>query len=501
MKAFSFVHAADLHLDAPFRGLSRELALDPESGGPLPALLRDAGFTALKRLTDMCIDSGADCLLLAGDIYNSAESSLRARLALREAFLRLETEGIAVFVAHGNHDPLQDDGGAAFWPDSVTVFGAEVGEAPLMRRSDGAAVGRVYGVSHRTEREGRNLAALFKEKGAAARDGLFRIGLLHCALAGFSGSHELYAPCSAADLLAADMDYWALGHVHGPRFIDRRGGDMASPEALNPLAAYAGSLQGLHVNESGPHGCLFGRVEADGTCLVRAVPLAPLRWEALTIEPGPETESVPALERLILEKLEALAGEVWPGENGDGPLPDDGGQGRFPDDGGQGRLAQALIVRLTLSGRSPLNRTLRAPDAAGDLRAHLNAELSGSGVFVRELRIRLRPVPDMDALRERPDLAGEVLREAARLSASPEALAGAAAEALAPFFSRPRLAKLTRSPEGGELTELLDEAALLCLDLLGADGGDDNESGIGADTGGSAGDGTDAAASARAGGG
>ena len=105
MTEFSFVHAADLHLDAPFRGLSDSLLADAGGQGrpsaerkTLARLLREASFLALERLTAFCILSGADFLLLAGDVYNAAESSLKARLALRDAFLRLKEHGIAVFL-------------------------------------------------------------------------------------------------------------------------------------------------------------------------------------------------------------------------------------------------------------------------------------------------------------------------------------------------------------------------------------------------------------------
>ena len=39
------------------------------------------------------------------------------------------------------------------------------------------------------------------------------IGLMHTSLAGAPG-HDLYAPCTLADLAASGFDYWALGHIH-----------------------------------------------------------------------------------------------------------------------------------------------------------------------------------------------------------------------------------------------------------------------------------------------
>ena len=44
-------------------------------------------------------------------------------------------------------------------------------------------------------------------------EGAVNIGIMHTSLAGAAG-HDLYAPCSVADLHGAGFDYWALGHVH-----------------------------------------------------------------------------------------------------------------------------------------------------------------------------------------------------------------------------------------------------------------------------------------------
>lgn len=451
MKAFSFVHAADLHLDAPFRGIG-----GTEAG--LARLLREATFTALDRLVDCCLASGADFLLLAGDVYNSAESSLRARLALRDALERLAQEGVGVFLAHGNHDPLNAEQGAVPWPENVTVFGKGVTSAPAWRRGESGAEGAfaaalVHGVSHASAREGQNLAATFKRRPATLMaPELFQIGLLHCALADWSGAHEAYAPCTFGDLAAAEMEYWALGHVHAPKLLDRRGRMLegGGPHS-GVLAAYAGSLQGLHVNESGPHGCLVGRVDANGRLTLEAVELAPVRWEQVRLEPGPDVTDVPSLELLALNSLEALA-----------PARPEGASALC-------QPPEAVAVRLTLAGRSPLNHELREPGAADALREHLGQELAGTGVWLRDLIAATRPMLDVDAALLRPDLAGETLRTGLGLRDDPEALAEAGRRALEPLFKRPRVRRAVAEPSPDELAAMAEEAAFLCLDLLGAE--------------------------------
>ncbi len=113
MNSLRYIHAADLHLDTPFLGLSRT-----DAGEALQAQLRDATFTALQRLFDQCERLRPDFLVLAGDIYNQEEHSVKAQLALRDGCVRLQACGIPVFRAHGNQDPLDSRLKTVDWPDA-----------------------------------------------------------------------------------------------------------------------------------------------------------------------------------------------------------------------------------------------------------------------------------------------------------------------------------------------------------------------------------------------
>lgn len=152
MDAIRYIHAADLHLDTPFQGLSRETA----QGGHLARLLHEATFTALERLFRFCEAEKPDFLVLAGDIYNQENHSVKAQLKLRDGCDRLNRLGIRVFLAHGNHDPLDSRLNAVEWPDNVTVFGPEPERHVLEK--DGRPLAVIHGISHARAREGRNLA-------------------------------------------------------------------------------------------------------------------------------------------------------------------------------------------------------------------------------------------------------------------------------------------------------------------------------------------------------
>ncbi len=421
MGVFTFVHAADLHLDAPFKGL-RSLAAEPARRLP------QAGFVALERLVEICLKERAHSLFLAGDVYNAKEGSLRARLALRDVCLRLQTAGVRVFLAHGNHDPLSSDVAVPL-PNNVTVFGSEP-EVHRLESPEHPPV-LVAGIGHSREKESRNLAALFP----ALPGGAFRVGVLHCALAGFSGGHESYAPCSQEDLLAVGCDYWALGHVHARREVLPAG-------PYGPRLVYPGSMVGLHVRETGEHGCMLGRAGEAG-CAVEFVPLAPVRWEAADIPLEDAGDTLPALESHILERLDAFRA---------------GSPSDFPP-------AQVLL-RLTLTGRTDLHRDLAAPQAAEDLRLRLNETLEGSGLWLRDLRTAPRPPLDLKALALREDLPAAVLRRAQEALVEGEARRAARA-ALDELFGRSRAAGL-EAPDEAELDELILRARDLCLDLLEA---------------------------------
>ena len=327
MNSLRYIHAADLHLDTPFLGLTRS-----DAGEALQAQLRDATFTALQRLFDLCEQLRPDFLVLAGDIYNQEEHSVKAQLALRDGCLRLQACGIPVFWAHGNHDPLDSRLKTVDWPGNVTIFGPEPGQHVLYR--DGAPVAVIHGISHARIREARNLALLFHRQPDMA---CFQLGVLHCSVEG-SPAQDRYAPCALADLRAARLDAWALGHVHERRVLSRR-----------PFIAYPGNTQGRHIHEDGPRGCLLVTAEAcDGgfACRETFLPLGPVQWRRLVIALD-AVDRLDAVEDMLLEALGTAT------EAADASC-------------------TLLVVRLCLRGRTPLDSLLRRPETCRDLRERLH---------------------------------------------------------------------------------------------------------------------------------
>lgn len=524
MPAFRFVHAADLHLDAAFAGVSRDLS--PR----LADRLHRATFTAWERLVDLCLAERPDALLIAGDVHNHEDGSLRAQVALRDGCARLTDAGMRVFIAHGNHDPLTSRVHSLRWPDGVTVFGPQVESHALTR--DGRVVAVVHGISHETDREGRNLAKRFSR--AATVQGMVhgmvqdvdvppgapQVAVLHCNVGATPGTRDAgrYAPCTLDDLAATGMDYWALGHIHLPQVLRTR-----------PHVVYPGSTQGLHINEDGPRGCQLVTVHDDGELETEFRPLAPVRWQVVEVaigangnggaddgngSNGPDDAGAPngaasleALHGRILEAMErAAAGDAAgsaSGASGASGTPRTPGTPAFP--------VEATLFRVILHGRGPLDRHLRRPGAVEGLLEMLRE--AGASLdplaWVKDIELRTRPDVDMDALRRRDDLLGEVLRVAAAARGLPEppagddaacptgkphaaspdapspdappglapqpdpdALRALAAAVLAPLYDGPRGRRFlgpsdALSPE--DLAALLDDAERICCDMLEAD--------------------------------
>src|SRR4029079_6313869 len=155
MESLRFIHAADLHLDSPFRGVG-------DVSAELREQLQTATMGALQRIVDHTISSKADFLVIAGDLYYSRDRSLRALLSFRRQMDRLAERDISVYIVHGNHDPLNGWGSEFQLPPNVTTFSNRVATEPVLRR--GREVARVTGVSYARERVTENLAASMKSE-------------------------------------------------------------------------------------------------------------------------------------------------------------------------------------------------------------------------------------------------------------------------------------------------------------------------------------------------
>jgi len=422
MSSLRFVHAADLHLDAPFRGLSLDSA---ETGDKL----RQATFIALQNLVDLCLRVRADFLLVAGDVYNQKDRSLRAQLRFRDALARLADHNVDAYVVHGNHDPTGTLSRAVRWPENTRVFESQEPEcAAYVREEETLAL--IHGASHTRGGETRNLARKFRR----SPEDVFQIGLLHANLGGNTG-HEPYAPCDLQDLRAGGMDYWALGHVHSGGVRSR-----------DPWAVYPGNIQGLSIAEPGSRGCYVVDVGRDRSVEAAFHPLHAVQWAVLEVDLR-DLDTLDRLEEGVLEAVEAERERA--GNCG-------------------------LICRVVLCGRGPLHLRVSEEEGREELVQRLREQFSAAEPFVwiKDLVAESAPEIDLEARRGQKDLLGEVLAQAEELRNREDLLEFLHKEVLSDLFGHRRAKRFLQGLSREEADELLRRAELLCADRLESSDGE-----------------------------
>ncbi len=229
--AYRFVHAADLHLDSPLRSLALR---DPD----LAALIGNATRRAFERIVDLCLHEAVDALILAGDLYDGDQTSMKTARFLAEQVRRLHAAGVRTFVIRGNHDALSKITKELAFPETVSVYGGR-GEAIAHDRAAGGGFDVVvHGLSFAQPHASEGLLPKYRAPVADA----VNIGIMHTSLGGAEG-HDPYAPCSIGDLHASGFHYWALGHIHGR--IEAVGTGRAAAVVM------PGMPQGRDINEAG----------------------------------------------------------------------------------------------------------------------------------------------------------------------------------------------------------------------------------------------------------
>lgn len=414
---FRFIHAADLHLDSPFRGMSK-----------LPDTLKEklmaSTFGALRRLTDTAIQEQVDFIVISGDLYDEADRSLKAQLFLLKEWERLQHYGISVFVIHGNHDPLNGARAELKLPSNVTQFGANGMEYRPAYCRNGELAAFVYGMSYGKRHVTENLAARYTPVEGAP----FHIALLHGNVNG-DLSHDPYAPCSLEELIGKGFDYWALGHIHTRKVMHEY-----------PHVVYSGNIQGRNPRETGPKGCYLVEVSASKAVQLTFIPLDDVRWldGGLPIN-GLNTEQ--ELLQLLEEQVEQLAAQ------GDG---------------------RPVMVRLRLEGQGPLHHKLTEMITVRTLLEQL--QQGSQYAWVYALEVNTRAEVRLAELEDENSFVGELFRLTQRLEQDQEAWRREAAVAIAPLSGHAKLGRLLRG-HWDELPEhWLEQAKEHVLGLLTAEG-------------------------------
>jgi exonuclease SbcD len=362
----SFLHAADIHLDSPLRGLSRY------DGAPIDQL-RGASRQAFVRLVDLALSEEVSFVLLAGDLFDGDWKDYNTGLFLHQQLLRLGAADIDTYVIKGNHDATSKISKHLTWPDRVYVFSDRRPQS--FERPDEHVI--LHGQSYRDRATTDDLAAAYP----APRPGWLNLGVLHTSVDGREG-HAPYAPCTPRSLIDKGYDYWALGHVHAREVLHQR-----------PWVVFPGNLQGRNVRETGSKGCTLVRYEHGAITGVEHRPVDVLRWDRREVD----ITGVRALSEVVDNVVDALAEAV---------------------DAADGR---PLAVRVELVGRTDIHNTLHE-DPERVRSEVLAAALRVGEVWVEKVKVRTRP-PQVDSPEQGGlDVVAALLRQIEALRADPAAL-------------------------------------------------------------------------------
>ncbi len=411
-----FVHAADLHLGAPFGGVSAE---DTRVG----TALAQATFSAFDRIIDVCLEREARFLVIAGDAYNAADSSLAAQLHFQSGMRRLAEAGIEVFVVHGNHDPANGWSAGLVLPDSVHVFPVDhVGRFEV--EVDGEVVAVIYGRSFARAAELENLALGYSRQPSDP----VAIGVLHANI-GSTAGYDPYAPATLDDLRNARMDYWALGHIHKQDILCR-----------DPWVVYPGSPQGLNPKETGPHGCMVVELDSGGVARVEPVETAPIGWAQIDCDVSGASG---------IEEVSEVLGRACDTVRADQNRP--------------------CVVRVTLVGRTAAHGELARPGLLAELSDNLRREQSAGSPWLWLDRVAdtTSATLDLDAVRAGAEFSAELVSIADELAADSAGL-----QALLDELTAPIETSLPGYRPGIDSDEVLRLARDAALDLLLAEGGE-----------------------------
>ncbi|EBF5151275.1 exonuclease SbcCD subunit D [Listeria monocytogenes] len=282
MKEIQFLHMADLHLDSPFIGLSTL----PQ---PLFSAIQESTFQSLERITTVAIKEAVDFVLIAGDIYDSEDQSVRAQARFAKEMKRLEAANIPVFMIHGNHDFIEKHKEKLALPSNVHVFSEQV-EIMSHKTATGVSV-NIYGFSYNERHIRSSRVGEYKIQG----DADFHIALLHGSEVSSSEEHDVYAPFRVQEISRKGFDYWALGHIHKRQLL-----------AESPSIYYPGNIQGRNRKESGEKGASIITL-SEASTTIDFIGTSPIIWEEAVIT-LPENSEINAFYRETTKLLESYQG-------------------------------------------------------------------------------------------------------------------------------------------------------------------------------------------------
>lgn len=419
-ESVTFIHAADIHLGAPFKGLR---SLSPYWANVLTKSIPDA----FRRIIDYALQERVDFVVLAGDIFDNSHPSYADYALFMEGMQQLNEANIQVYCVTGNHDPVRSwptDFGIL--PPNTHMFAAQQPSFELYER-DGMPLAIIGGRSYYTQvfpanadiSQGITRDAACQILGSRAQQAPFMVGVLHTGL----NVDPTRSPVNPTSLLAGEVTYWACGHIHQM---------MQFPQYDTARIAFSGAPQGRAIKETGDHGILKVTLTRDADNSVEFVPLASVVWQQFEVD---ITDCTTVAQ--VQEKIQS-AQFVYNSTT----------------------HCQKMICRVTLTGSTALHTTCTAP-VLEDMRTALND--SYAFFYIDTIINRTSPALDVEKLAQSnlfPATFLQVLETARNNTAETEAM-------LEREFGARGMAALQLNYHA--LQDLYDEAQMCVLDILGQD--------------------------------
>ena len=201
MRAFSFVHASDLHLGYAQYGLE---------------VRRQDFDNAFSELVDKTIELKPDFMIIAGDLFHQARPSNHTLENTIRSFKRLKDAGIPVLTVDGSHDSA---------PNTITstiLYPLDsAGLITHLPRHRGACWSKpdccyVYGIPnyHNRHKTQEALPKFMEENPPTPKAGVANIFVFHGAL----DLPDVKPPYIEAEILPSELPdgfcYYAAGHIH-----------------------------------------------------------------------------------------------------------------------------------------------------------------------------------------------------------------------------------------------------------------------------------------------
>lgn len=233
-KRVSFIHCADIHLDAPFSAMGKE---------NLSSERRKDLRKVFGKIINLVLENDADFLLISGDLYEHEYTARSTITWINEQFVRLGSR--PVIIVPGNHDPyVRNSWYRSYrWNDNVHILTTENPEY-----LDENLNVYFYGIGFDTFHQ----EVIPVQKPPVLQPDRINICLFHGTI-NMQFTESPYNPVDLDYLAGLGFDYYALGHFH------TRNDAFFEKGILNP-----GSPEPFGFDETGEHGVCMVEITRNG---------------------------------------------------------------------------------------------------------------------------------------------------------------------------------------------------------------------------------------------